>query len=206
MGNTGSNCINRTRIDVRGPGTTDAVVVAVYDESSCSGTPVKLTFTRGFDCIGGFQDPAKSECGRDGSSLYSVSSCTSDDYDTYTMNTFGNFTQYLIMREWDSSDCKGYSNVTVYTADGSCHSNTDDATSFKVMLTAESTAEITTYSDQYCGTMDSSTTVSKRQLLSGTCFASDHCDSWYGCAKAFSVGGLETLPTSGLMTAVVIFD
>ncbi|KAG6587016.1 Elongation factor 1-alpha [Phytophthora cinnamomi] len=88
-----------------------------------------------------------SVCGPDGSSLYSVSGCTADeDYSAYTVNAFGNYTPYLIMEEWDSSDCKGDRNVTVYTADGSCHSNTDDKTSFKVTLNTDSTAVVTTAS------------------------------------------------------------
>ncbi|KAE9188188.1 hypothetical protein PF005_g20158 [Phytophthora fragariae] len=206
MGSMGNNCVNGTRIAVGGFVSTVSKVVAVFNESSCSGTPVKLTFTRGFDCIGGLQDPANSECGGDGSSLYSVSGCTSDDYSAYTMNAFGNYTPHLIMEGWDNSNCKGYPNVTVYTADGSCHLNTDGNTSFKATLTADSTAEITSYTDQYCGTMDSSMTVTKRQLISHACLGSDRCNSKYGCTMAFSVGGLETLPTSGLMTALVGFD
>ncbi|KAG6587013.1 uncharacterized protein IUM83_02967 [Phytophthora cinnamomi] len=209
MGNKGTNCVDgTTTIDVRGSGTTDAMAVAVFDERSCSGTPVKLTFTRGFDCIGGFQDLAKSECGRDGSSLYSVSRCTSDDYSAYAMDKFGNYTPYLIMEEWDSYDCKGDPNVTVYTADGSCHSNTDDKTSFKVTLNADSSAEVTTYIDQHCGLMDWNMLVDKRQLLSHTCFGSCRCDNKCGCSVAFSVSGLGGPPSTDAattLTAVTVY-
>ncbi|KAG7379427.1 hypothetical protein PHYPSEUDO_008571 [Phytophthora pseudosyringae] len=200
-----AHCSNSLRIGIIGLSTSDMKAVTVFDESQCSETPVKLTLTYGFECTIGNQDDVSSQCEPTGSSHYSISNCTSGYYSDYTTNTFGNYTPHLIMQEWDNSNCNGFQNVTAYIADGICHSNTDDTTSFKVTITADSTAEITTYLDTDCGAVGNSTTVTKRQLLSQSCILHRDCDNIYGCGRSFSVGGFDSPPT-GMVSALLVFD
>ncbi|KAE9273122.1 hypothetical protein PF008_g29924, partial [Phytophthora fragariae] len=89
--------------------------------------------------------------------------------------------------------------------DNTCHTNTDDATSFRATLTSDGSAIITTYADANCELAQSSTDFTKRSEM---CLPQRHCadGSIHGCAKRFSVGGLKRSAPSGLMTAIAIYE
>ncbi|KAE9283196.1 hypothetical protein PF008_g27463 [Phytophthora fragariae] len=138
--------------------------VAVFEDSSCSETPVGIKITRDFVCGAG-RVPAKTMCGSDGGVLYSISSCT-NDYSLLASTVFGNNTPYIIVEEYLEWYCNLAQTVTIYIADGACHPNTDDATSFKATFTTEGTATITTYNDTYCNIVQDNIDVSKNIFTS----------------------------------------
>ncbi|KAE9220711.1 hypothetical protein PF004_g13256 [Phytophthora fragariae] len=196
---------NVRRFNLRGP-SVGMTAVAVFEDSSCSETPVGVKITRDFMC-GASQVSAKTVCGSDGGALYSISSCT-NDYSLLASTVFGNNTPYIIVEEYLEMDCSQAQTVTVYIADGACHSNTDDATSFKATFTTEGTATITTYNDTYCGFVQDNIDVSKNIFTSYACVAGDYCisDIGYGCGKRFSVGGFGGPPAMGRMTSYAVYD
>ncbi|KAJ8571731.1 hypothetical protein ON010_g5099 [Phytophthora cinnamomi] len=203
---TYGQCIDSARrFYLGGPGFI-MTAVAVYEDDSCSETPVGIKFTRDFVC-GASQDPFRTVCGSDGATLYSISSCTYD-YAGLSSTVFGNNTPYIVVEEFSDMQCNYAQNVTVYIADGVCHSNVDDATSFKVTLATEDAATITTYNDTYCNGVQSSMVLSKKTLASYSCLRDEYCtsDSGYGCATRFSVGGFDGTEIQSVMKAVVLFD
>ncbi|KAE8979329.1 hypothetical protein PR003_g25811 [Phytophthora rubi] len=178
--------------------------VAVYEDSSCSKTPVKLTVAQGFVCEAE-RDPSSGDCRPDGNSHYSVLSCT-DDYKELAAAAFGVDTPYVVVEEFLSNFCGStVDSATVYVMDNTCHTNTDDATSFRATLTSDGSAIITTYADANCELAQSSTDFTKRSEM---CLPQRHCadGSIHGCAKRFSVGGLKRSAPSGLMTAIAIYE
>ncbi|KAE8985127.1 hypothetical protein PR002_g22732 [Phytophthora rubi] len=196
---------NARRFYLHGP-RLSMTAVAVFEDSSCSETPAGIKIAWDFVCGAG-RVPAKTACGSDGGTLYSISSCT-NDYSGLASTVFGNSTPYVIVEEFFESDCSQDQIISVYIADGACHSNTDDATSFKVTLTTEGTATITTYIDTYYNNVQDNIDVSKKMLTSYTCvnYGYSISDSGYGCGKRFSVGGLGGPPAMGRMTSYVVYD
>lgn len=156
------------RFYLGGPGFS-MTAVAVFEDRSCSETPVGIKFTRDFVC-GASRDSAKTVCGPDGAALYSISSCTSD-YSGLSSTMFGSDTPYVVVEEYSDSRCSQVESVTVYIADGDCHSNTNYATSFKVTLTAEAAATITTYTDTYCNAVQDEIVVTNRASCHTRVFA-----------------------------------
>ncbi|KAG7384349.1 hypothetical protein PHYPSEUDO_002756 [Phytophthora pseudosyringae] len=195
-----------TQFSVRGP-TQELTVVAVFGDSSCSQEPVKLTFSRIFMCIT-HSYPDKPACEADGAALlYSMSSCTSD-YTVFTESIFGISSPYISVENFGDTWCGQESIITVYIADGLCHPNAGNATSFMVTLTLEGSATITTYSDSTCSIVDENTKLSKRTLSSYECVqGGSNCDNndGNGCSKRYSAGGLGEPSSKGKMTAVSIF-
>lgn len=98
-------------------------------------------------------------------------------------------------------------NVNVYIADGLCHTNTDDTTSFMATISLDGSATITTYSDSSCTRVDDTTSVSKRKLIdSSTCYPSNDCSVDGGsCSTRISYGGLGEPPSKGQLTAVTVY-
>ncbi|RLN06480.1 hypothetical protein BBJ28_00019562 [Nothophytophthora sp. Chile5] len=193
---------NNTKYYLGGP-TPPMTAVAVYEDDICSEAPVKLRFTQGFVCSAQ-QDPEKSMCQADGNAHYSFSNCASN-YSEVAAATFGNNTPYLIMEEFDNYWCGQAANVTVFKADGSCHTNSDDVTSFRVTLEPDSTATITTYGDTFCNSVNNSTDVDKQTLMSYSCVGVSGCGSNYGCSQRFSIGGLGGPPAMGRMKSVALY-
>ncbi|KAG7384345.1 hypothetical protein PHYPSEUDO_002752 [Phytophthora pseudosyringae] len=183
----------------------DLTAVAVFDDSGCSQAPTKLTFTQLFGCRVS-EDPIKSVCGPDGLSHHSISSCTRD-YKKLADTTFGSTTPYLIVEEFTDYSCGRLQKVTVYIADGACHSNTDDTSSFTATISKEGSASITTYLDSSCTIIDGSIQLSKRQLIaSDTCYRSNDCSMDKGlCSSRVSFGGLGGPASNGQMTGVVMY-
>ncbi|KAE9102856.1 hypothetical protein PF010_g13960 [Phytophthora fragariae] len=183
----------------------DLTAVAVFEGEDCTERPVKMQFTQLFGCSVE-EDPVKSVCGPDGSSHYSISSCTRDCNGLAT-TTFGSTTPYLMVEEFADYFCSRLQNVNVYTADGSCHTNADDTTSFMATISKDGSATITTFLDSSCSFVDDSTNLSKRKLVdSSTCYHSDGCTVDGGlCSTRISYGGMGGPPSKGQMTAVIFY-
>ncbi|KAJ8525130.1 hypothetical protein ON010_g15985 [Phytophthora cinnamomi] len=183
----------------------DLTAVAVFESLDCPGRPMKIQFTRTqlFGCNVA-EDPIKSVCGLDGSSHSSISSSTRD-YNGLATATFGSNTPYLMVKEFVDSSCSRLQNVTVYVADGSCHANTDDATSFMATITTNGSATITTYSDSNCTFVDHVISVNKRKLIDpSTCYPSYDCNDDGGlCSSRISYGGLGAFPSNGQLTSAI---
>ncbi|RLN15374.1 hypothetical protein BBJ28_00007890 [Nothophytophthora sp. Chile5] len=204
--NSYNPCVgNNTRFYLGGP-TPSMTAVAVYEDRECSKAPVKLQFTQGFACAAEL-NPTMSTCQADGSALYSLSNCTSDYYGVAAA-TFGNNAPYLIMEEFSNYWCGQVANVTVYKADGSCHTNPDDVTSFRVTLKPDNTATITTYDDTYCNSVNNSTDVDQSTLAYKSCLWSTDCGNagGYSCSKRFSLGGMGGIPSMNRNFAVAVYD
>ncbi|KAE9178489.1 hypothetical protein PF005_g24061 [Phytophthora fragariae] len=197
-------CANNATKYLYSGSTPSMSAVTVYEDSSCSTTPVKLTVAQGFVCEAE-RDPSSGNCRHDGNSHYSVSSCT-DDYNELAAAAFGVDTPYVVVEEFLNHFCDNRVDLaTVYIMDNTCHTNTDDATSFRATLTSDGSAIITTYADANCELAQSSTDFTKRSEM---CLPQRHCadGSIHGCAKRFSVGGLKRSAPSGLMTAIAIYE
>ncbi|GMF15770.1 unnamed protein product [Phytophthora lilii] len=203
MATYGSCDSENTRYYLRGP-TADFTAVAVFDDRTCYSTPVKLTLTKLFGCNVD-QDAQKASCRRDGSTLYSVSSCVGD-YLEFVDTTFGNHTPYVIERKFSDGWCGILESVTVYVADGTCHSNTDDATSFKVTLKVDGQTTIVNYDDPNCRS-ESTNSIANVGYdgYDTTCQTNIYCGNPDGsaCSKQFSVGGVrDSGPTSAAVVTV----
>ncbi|GMF21735.1 unnamed protein product [Phytophthora fragariaefolia] len=206
MINRGLCVDNARRLYLGGP-RLRMTAVAIFEDSSCTETPVRIKFTVDFMC-GAERDHAKTVCGRDGESLYSISNCT-NDYAGLSSTVFGNNTPYIIMEEFSTTSCNWQAQkTTVYLADGACHSNTDDATSFKATLTTAGTATIATYSDTYCNVPQDNITVSKQMFTLYQCVDGQGCipENEYGCSRRFSVGGVDISMRTSVLKAVAVYD
>ncbi|EGZ10500.1 hypothetical protein PHYSODRAFT_337312 [Phytophthora sojae] len=172
--------------------------VAVYDDNTCSGSPSQLKFSQDFAC----QSSADAPCQSAGGSHFSVSGCASDFFG-YAATAFGADTPYLVVEDFANPWCNDVEFVTIYTANGVCHTNADDQTSFRATInTADSTASITTFSDPACDDVASDTSLDSQTLSTSPCLRRD-CEFWYGCGQRFAVGGLGGPPSMGKKTAVV---
>ncbi|KAE9021921.1 hypothetical protein PR001_g13271 [Phytophthora rubi] len=177
-------------------------VVAIYDESTCSSSPSQLKFSQDFVC----KSPTNAPCQSQGSSHFSVSSCASD-FLGYATTVFGWNTPYLIVEDFPNPWCNDVEFVTIYTADGSCHSNADDSTSFRVTInTADGTATVTTYSDPACNFVASDTYLDSQTLSTSPCLSRGGCEYWFGCGRRYVMGGLSGPPTVGKKTALVLYE
>ncbi|POM81075.1 Hypothetical protein PHPALM_1008 [Phytophthora palmivora] len=192
------SCISSSRFTFRGP-IPDLTAVAVFDDSLCSSNPVKLTFSQDFVCSAP-QYPEKTTCGVDGTTLYSVSSCTSG-HSGLTNEIFD--TPYINVEEFWDSWCGGIERVAVYVADGACHTNTDDTTSFRATIRSEGSATIITYSDPACMSVDDDVKFTIQNSNWCTPYTNECNDEdGYGCSKRFSVGGLGGQPSNGRMNSI----
>jgi hypothetical protein len=134
-------CVNNaTRYRYVGPAPLMSAVAA-YQDSSFSQNPVKLTMTQAFVCAAE-KDPSIVACRPDGTSLYSVSSCSSD-YNDLAAAVFSDGTPYVMVEEFTSDMCWNLDDldaVTVYAMDEICHTDTNDATSFRAILASAGSA------------------------------------------------------------------
>ncbi|KAG7384346.1 hypothetical protein PHYPSEUDO_002753 [Phytophthora pseudosyringae] len=194
---------SNTRFNLRGQ-YPNLTMLAVYDDSTCATKPVKVTFTQEFACRAEL-DQGKNRCGLDGAGHYSMSSCYRD-YFGFANTAFGNYTPYLVVEGFADGYCNYLLNVTVYTADGLCHSNVDATSSFMATVTTDGSAAITTYLDSYCGEVDNSTEVSERALLSYECVNDYRWNGGYSSSRRFSVGGMGDPLTNKKMSAVTMYE
>ncbi|KAG6970808.1 hypothetical protein JG688_00004685 [Phytophthora aleatoria] len=119
---------------------------------------------------------------------------------------FGANSPHLVVEEYPDQWCLQVENVTVYSADGSCHTSSDGATSFRASInTADSTATITMYSDSACNFVASDTKLDGQALSSSPCL-SYQCEHRFNCARRYSVGGLGDLSSPGKKSAVVVYE
>ncbi|GMF21738.1 unnamed protein product [Phytophthora fragariaefolia] len=183
----------------------DLTATAIFESSGCSERPVKLTLSQLFGCsVSG--DPVKTVCGPEGSSYFSISSCTRD-YNGLAAATFGGNIPYLMVQEFADYSCSLLQNVTVYIADGLCHTNTDDTTSFMATITKEGSATVTTYLDSSCNTVEGITSISKRKLIEQSCTTRSDCTVGGGsCSTRMSYGGLGGSPSGGQLTAIISYE
>ncbi|POM80012.1 Hypothetical protein PHPALM_2202, partial [Phytophthora palmivora] len=139
----------------------DLNFVANYDDDTCSNTPNRLTFTQDFAC----KFTTDSPCQSNGVSRFTVAGCAKD-FSAKAAEVFGANSPYVIVADYPNQWCNDVEYVTVYSADGLCHANEDDGTSFKAFITAEGTATILLYSDKACMDMVSNTNVDANTLSS----------------------------------------
>ncbi|EGZ10481.1 hypothetical protein PHYSODRAFT_404708, partial [Phytophthora sojae] len=121
-------------------------VVAVYEDSACSGTPFQITFEPIVWC-----DPLKAangQCQSIRGSLFSVSSCT-QDYTTFATTAFEG-KLFVIEQAFSRDYCDKVDFVTAYAADGNCHTDLDGSTSFQAVLDTDTTLVFRTFSDSAC--------------------------------------------------------
>ncbi|RLN94530.1 hypothetical protein BBJ28_00006625 [Nothophytophthora sp. Chile5] len=199
-------CVDQIRRVYLGGATLKLTTVAVYEDDTCSGVPVKIMLSQDFACTPQL-DPAIKTCNAHGSTHFSVSDCTLD-YGTFAATAFGPNTPYLMVAEFTHMYCgQVVEYATVYPADGVCHAGPDDETSFRAILRADGTATITTYSDTSCGFTATEMNADKQVLASSMCVQHDGCGRSYpGCGRKFVVGGLGGPPSMGKKTAVVVYD
>lgn len=199
---TQGQCVDSTRFYLRGVQPAMAAV-AVFDDMACS-TPTKITFTQHFGCSVS-QDRFSSVCFPSGATQYSITTCTSD-YSSFIESTLGASTRYLAVEKHSNSWCGALQSVTVYVADGSCHTNVDDGTSFIANLNADGSGAIKLYTDPYCSELNDNIEVTKQMVTHYTC-SQDYrgCDGDY-CSKRYFVGGFGGPPAKGSMTAVSVYD
>ncbi|KAG7384334.1 hypothetical protein PHYPSEUDO_002741 [Phytophthora pseudosyringae] len=175
--------------------------VAVYNDNACSNTPTQIKFSQDFKCM----NPADTSCQSGGSSQFSIPSCVSDFMD-YSASLFGANSPYVIVQDFPNQWCYEVEFVTVYSADGSCHTSADGTTSFRAFINmVDSTATITLYSDPACNFVASDTTLDSQTLSSSPCF-SYGCEYWFSCGRRYAVGGLGGPPSQGMKTAVVVYE
>ncbi|RLN25978.1 hypothetical protein BBJ28_00025334, partial [Nothophytophthora sp. Chile5] len=196
-------CISQNKRALLGGAKLNLTAVAVYSDNTCSGSPLKLTLSQDFACT----PPSNRVCQADGSTHFSVSDCV-PDYGVFAASVFGPNTPYLMVAEFTHMYCgQVVENATVYPADGVCHADPDDATSFRAILRADGTATITLYSDTSCSFTATEMNADKQALASSTCVQHSDCaTSFPGCGRKFFVGGLGGPPSMGKKTAVVVYD
>ncbi|KAL4168381.1 hypothetical protein KRP22_011783 [Phytophthora ramorum] len=175
--------------------------IASYDDDTCSTTPTQIRFSQDFKCLSTTDAP----CQADDGSHFSASGCAGDFFD-YSATAFGMNSPYVIVEDFRNPWCNDAELVTVYSADGSCHTSADGSTSFRAFINmADSTATITMYSDLECNTVATDTSLDSQTLSSSPCVRRD-CDFWFGCSRRYAVGGLGGPSAQGRKTAVVVYD
>uniref|UniRef100_H3H331 Uncharacterized protein n=1 Tax=Phytophthora ramorum TaxID=164328 RepID=H3H331_PHYRM len=136
--------------------------VASYDDDTCSTTPTQIRFSQDFKCLSTTDAP----CQADDGSHFSASGCAGDFFD-YSATAFGMNSPYVIVEDFRNPWCNDAELVTVYSADGSCHTSADGSTSFRAFINmADSTATITMYSDLECNTVATDTSLDSQTLSS----------------------------------------
>ncbi|KAL4123816.1 hypothetical protein PRIC2_009662 [Phytophthora ramorum] len=176
-------------------------VVTNYDDDTCSTTPTQISFSQDFKCLG----TANAPCQAGGASHFSTSGCAGDFFG-YSATAFGTNSPYVIVEDFRNPWCNDVEFVTVYSADGACHTSADGTTSFRAFINlADSTATITTYSDLECSSVASDSSLDSQTLSSSPCVRRD-CDFWFGCSRRYAVGGLGSPLALGKKTAVVVYE
>ncbi|KAE9009523.1 hypothetical protein PR002_g15590 [Phytophthora rubi] len=164
-------------------------VVAVYEDSACSGTPSQLTFTPTI-----WRDPlgaANAPCQSLGGSLFSVSSCT-QDYPAFATTAFGADNVFVIEEAFSKGYCDNVGFMTAYAADGNCHTDLDGTTSFKAELGTDITLTLRTFFDSVCSDGRNTAALTTDQLASPMC-------------RKLSLGGLDGPPALGRRTIVTLY-
>ncbi|KAE9333506.1 hypothetical protein PR003_g13989 [Phytophthora rubi] len=175
--------------------------VAIYDDNTCSSTPTQLRFSQDFACLG----TADAPCQVYDNSRFSTSGCT-DDFLGYSAAVFGTDTPYVIIEDFPNSWCGNVENVTVYHADGACHTSADGTTSFRATVsTADYTANLTMYSDPTCTFVVTNTSLDSQTLSASPCLYVV-CNVWFGCGRRYTVGGLGGSLSLDNKAAVVEYE
>ncbi|RLN14249.1 hypothetical protein BBJ28_00024875, partial [Nothophytophthora sp. Chile5] len=198
-------CTSQNKRTYLGGATLNLTAVAAYGDSTCSGSPLQLKISQDFACTPRL-NPNNRTCEFNGT-YFSTSDCVSD-YGAFAATAFGPDTPYLMVAEFTHMYCAQIVEyATVYPADGVCHADLGNATSFRAILRADGTATITTYSDTSCRFTATEMNVDKQTLASSMCVQHSDCGRSYpGCGRRFSVGGLGGPPSMGKKTAVVVYD
>ncbi|GMF15771.1 unnamed protein product [Phytophthora lilii] len=140
--------------------------VAVYEDSTCSGTPSMLTFTQVLECD--VSSEIHMPCRPISHSHFVKSTCT-DDYNAFTASVFGSENQIAIEKGFTTRECSDPEFVVVYSTDGSCHTNLSDRTSYKATIDSDGTLVLMTFVGEDCSDTSVSTTLSSKELESSLC-------------------------------------
>jgi hypothetical protein len=139
----------------------------IYEDSTCSGTPSLVTFSPAVSCQMP-SDSATASCAAIGKDLYAVSSCTTD-YDGFAASTFGEANPFMIDRFYPASGCATVGYVYAFSADGFCHINPDDSSSFRARIDAEGSLSFVWFRDMKCTDGHVSGGLSYSELVSPRC-------------------------------------
>ncbi|KAE8906613.1 hypothetical protein PF005_g12317 [Phytophthora fragariae] len=189
-------------------------VLAVYEDSTCSGTPSQLIFAPAIGC---HDSPAiaNAPCKNIGNSLFALSSCT-QDYSAFGASVFGTGNPYVIEEASSQSGCGKIGLVTMYPPDDTCHNKPHSVYSFRATMDTDDTLFLTMFTDLDCTGKDGTTTLSRDELMLPTCSMEEcffldylcsleNCDWWWGCSRKLSIGGIN-IGANAIKSAVMVFN
>ncbi|KAL4166475.1 hypothetical protein KRP22_013733 [Phytophthora ramorum] len=161
---------------------TNMTAVQVFDEDSCTGTPLQVVFTPTTDC--GSVTPA-TNCSLEAEelALYASGACTSDPR-TFAAAAFGDARYALVELHRPDSNCDALEGVAAYRIDSECHATIDAGTSFQVDWSHDTAPTFKLFADASC----SSTPMFEIALTVG----SDEC--FGGSLKLFVAASDEGAP------------
>ncbi|OWZ15605.1 Elongation factor 1-alpha [Phytophthora megakarya] len=105
--------------------------VGVYDDDSCSGTPLQVVFSpTATDCSTRRPDSGCALEAKD-IGLFATGNCTNDPR-AFATATFGDSPYVFVEIYTPDTDCQSLEGVAAYRIDSACHRTVDAGTSFQV--------------------------------------------------------------------------
>ncbi|OWZ14749.1 hypothetical protein PHMEG_00011719 [Phytophthora megakarya] len=193
---------------------TTYITSTIYEDSTCSGIPSLITFSPAFECPLATNSPNVA-CQSIGNSLFAVSNCTTN-YAGFVAASFGNDNPFMVDRYHSTSGCYGdVGYVYAYSADGNCHINPDDSSSFRARIDIYGSLGFQFFRDTTCTNVNMGGGMDTYQLVSGYCLswncdlASSIClrsDCSGGCSRMITVGGPNGPVPAGKLSSLAIYE